>query len=107
MPATAVVTVTIPAELTREQYLAGTKAIAPRFQGVTGLIRKNFIFSRASGTAGGVYTWETREAGERFHAAGGPWHQSLVERFGVAPSIQWFDTDVIVDNSVGRIDITA
>ena len=107
MPATAVVTVTIPAELTREQYLTGTKAIAPRFQGVTGLVRKNFIFSRASGTAGGVYTWETREAGERFHAAGGPWHQSLVERFGVAPSIQWFDTDVIVDNSVGRIDITA
>ena len=107
MPATAVVTVKIPDQMTREQYFAGTKAIAPKFQGVPALIRKNFIFSKASGTAGGVYTWATREAGERFHAAGGPWHQSLVERFGVAPTIQWFDTDVIVDNEIGRIDSVA
>ena len=106
MPATAVVTVTIPADLTREQYLAGTKAIAPKFQGVPGLVRKNFIFSGEAGKAGGVYTWESREAGERFHAPGGPWHQSLVDRFGVSPTIQWFDTDVIVDNRAGQIEIT-
>ncbi|MSQ20097.1 MAG: monooxygenase [Betaproteobacteria bacterium] len=107
MPATAVVTIKVPADLTREQYLAGTKVIAPKFQGVPGLVRKNFIFSRESAQAGGVYTWETREAGERFHAKGGAWHTSLVERFGVAPTVQWFDTDLIVDNSVGRIDVAS
>ncbi len=107
MPATAIVTIKIPAGFTREQYLAGAKTIAPKFQGVPGLVRKNFIFSRASGTAGGVYTWASREAGERYHAEGGAWHQSLVDRFGVAPTVQWFDTDVIVDNDAGRIDTSA
>jgi Putative mono-oxygenase ydhR len=105
MPATAVVTVKIPAGLTREQYLAGTKAIAPKFQGVPGLVRKNFIYSGEAGQAGGVYTWASREAGERFHAVDGAWHQSLVDRFGVAPTVQWFDTDVIVDNRAGQIEI--
>ena len=105
MPATAVVTIKIPAELTREQYLAGAKTVAPKFQGVPELVRKNFIFSHASGTAGGVYTWASREAGERYHAEGGVWHQSLIDRFGVAPSVQWFDTDLIVDNRTGRIEL--
>lgn len=103
MPATAVVTVNIPADLTGEQYAAFTKTIAARFQGVPGLVRKNFIFNRESGQAGGVYTWDSRAQGEAFYAPGGTWRENLKKAFGAEPSIQWFDTPTIVDNKLGEV----
>ena len=104
---TIFVTIPIPKELTREQWLEGTKAIASRFQGVPGLVRKNFIFNREAALGGGVYTWDSRELAEKFHVAGGAWHKSLKDRFGIDPTLQYFDSPVIVDNSVGKIEISA
>jgi hypothetical protein len=104
MPATAFVTVPTPENLTAEQYAAFTKTIAARFQGVPGLVRKNFIFSGESRQAGGVYTWETRAQGEAFYAPGGAWRENLKKAFGAEPTIQWFETPTIVDNKVGSIE---
>lgn len=103
MTATAVVTVPIPADLTAEQYGAFTKTIAARFQGVPGLVRKNFIFNRESAQAGGVYTWDSRAQGEAFYAPGGAWRENLKKAFGAEPSIQWFETPTIVDNKLGEV----
>lgn len=101
---TAFVTVDLPRELTREQWLANTKNIAARFQGVPGLARKNFIFNRDQGLGGGVYTWESREIAEKFYA--GPWRDNIIKLFGVEPKIQYFDSPVIVDNVAGKIELT-
>lgn len=98
---TAIVTIPIPATLTQAQYAAYTGEIAARFQGVPGLVRKNFLFSRESGLAGGVYTWRDRAEGERFYA--GAWRDAIVGRFGVEPKIEWFYSPVIVDNESGTV----
>jgi Putative mono-oxygenase ydhR len=104
---TAFVTVPLPPGLTRGEWHINTQVLAQRFQGVPGLIRKNFIFNRDTGLGGGVYTWESREIAEKFYAPGGAWHTSLTERFGAEPVIQWFDSPIIVDNKAGGIDVTA
>jgi hypothetical protein len=101
---TAFVTVTLPPDLTREKWLENTKNIAARFQGVPGLVRKNFIFNRDTGLGGGVYTWQSREIAEKFHA--GPWRDNIIRMFGVEPQIQYFDSPVIVDNVMNRIELT-
>ncbi len=100
---TALVTLPIPADLTAEQYALYTAEIAPRFQNVPGRLRKNFIYSQASGLAGGVYTWREREEGERFYA--GPWREALLAKFGVAPRIEWFYTPTVVDNEIGKVSV--
>ena len=98
---TAIVTIPLPPDLTREQYAAYTGEIAARFQGVPGLVRKNFLFNRETGLGGGVYTWVDREAGEEFYA--GVWRDNIVKKFGVEPRIEWYDSPTIVDNESGKV----
>ncbi|MBI2176963.1 MAG: YdhR family protein [Candidatus Tectomicrobia bacterium] len=98
---TAIVTARIPKGMTYEKYLENTNKIAPRFQQIPGLIRKNFLFSEAQGLGGGVYLWEGREAAERCYA--GVWRENFVKAFGVEPSIAFFDTPIVVDNVAGKV----
>jgi hypothetical protein len=98
---TAIVTIPLPPDLTLEQYAAYTSEIAARFQGVPGLVRKNFLFNREVGLGGGVYTWVNRAVGERFYA--GVWRENILAKFGVEPKIEWFDSPVIVDNESGKV----
>lgn len=102
---TAVVTIPLPAGLSAEQYAAYTGEIAARFQGVPGLVRKNFLFNRETGLGGGVYTWRDRAAGERFYA--GAWRDNIMNKFGVAPKIEWYYSPTIVDNETGEITAEA
>lgn len=98
---TAIVKIKKPAALTLEKYTESTRAIAERFQSIPGLVRKNFLFSDDEGCAGGVYTWESREAAEACYA--GPWLDNIRNLFGVEPEISYFDTPLIVDNESGEI----
>lgn len=104
---TALVQFSVPAGVSREQVFENMKKVAPRFEKMPGLIRKNFIFDEAAGTGGGIYTWETREAAEKVYAEGGPWRQAIRDLYGVEPSITIFETPVIVDNALGEIRTAA
>ncbi|MEJ2376476.1 MAG: YdhR family protein [Pseudolabrys sp.] len=101
---TAVVTIKLPAGLTREQWLENTKKIAARFQNIPGLIRKQFLYSDR-GVGGGVYLWETREAAEACYR--GSWRDNIRNMFGVEPEITWFESPVVVDNESHEIKIAA
>lgn len=48
------------------QYAALCDDIAPAFAAVPGLLKKVWLADSASGTYGGVYVWESREAMQRF-----------------------------------------
>ena len=45
--------------------------------------------------AGGVYMWKDRASAERFYS--GPWRAGIVERYGNAPRIQYFETVALAD----------
>ena len=97
----AIVKVKIPEGLSLADYRAMTKEIAPRFQAIAGLERKQFLYSREEGVAGGVYLWQSREAAEVCYR--GPWRDSIRKAFGAEPEITFFDCPVVVDNRAGKI----
>jgi hypothetical protein len=104
---TAIVQFQVPAGTTREQVFDNMQKAAPRFQGMPGLLRKNFLFDEARGVGGGVYTWESREAAEKVYAEGGPWRTAIRTMYGVDPEIAFYETPVIVDNRVNEIQTAA
>jgi hypothetical protein len=81
--------------------LASAKAMfeksAPNYQNAQGLVRKYYLFGE-DGLGGGVYLWESREAAERQYSPA--WKAMIADKFGTAPQISYYDTPVIVDNSV-------
>ena len=76
--------------------------IAPGFREVKGLISKHFIWSE-SGVAGGVYQWETLKDAKAFYS--GPWRKGIIERYGMAPEIEYFTVFCITDNDKGEVRI--
>ena len=104
---TAIVQFKVSSDTTKEQVFENMKNVAPKFENMPGLIRKNFLFDGDLGVGGGVYTWESREAAEAVYAEGGPWREAIRNLYGVEPEITWFETPVIVDNAMGKIKVTA
>ncbi len=107
----AVVKIPISKEMDLDEYTAHADDVAPDFEGLPGLIRKNFLYSADEGVAGGIYCWESREAAEacyfsrpsprspttkhpssrtmRWAGSSGPWRPdpgTLQAHFPVAPS---------------------
>ena len=100
---TALVQFKVKVGTTREEVFTNMQNVAPKFEGMPGLIRKNFVFDRDRGVGGGVYTWENREAAEKVYVEGGPWRTAINTLYGVDPDITMFETPVIVDNEQGEI----
>ena len=74
---------------------------APKYLGLSGLIRKYYLLSEDGRTAGGVYLWESRaDAEELFNEE---WRKFIVDKYGVEPEVVYFHTPVIVDNPLGEI----
>jgi hypothetical protein len=73
---------------------------APKYQGLAGLIRKYYLFDAASRTGGGCYLWASREAAERVYSA--EWRQMIADRYGTPPEISFYETPVVVDNTLPR-----
>ena len=71
---------------------------APKYVGLSGLVRKYYLFDEASHTGGGVYLWESREAAEKVY--NDEWKKMITERYGAAPEINYFESPVIVDNAL-------
>jgi len=75
--------------------------IAPKFREVDGLIRKQFILSGNGSHGGGVYLWRDRGCAERF--LNEVVVKMIQEAYHVTPTIEYFDTAVVVDNVSGEI----
>jgi len=99
---TAIVRYRLPASIDRAACWTHFERIAPGFGAVTGLIRKQFIWSER-GVAGGVYQWETLEDARRFYQ--GPWLNGVLERYGTYPDIEYFATVAVTDNPGGRVTL--
>ena len=87
-----------------QQAIAGGAGTAPTYRDLAnrGLISKHYL-NGESGT-GGVYVWESRAAAEAWYTDA--LLGQLTERFGVRPTLTWYDNHVVVDNVRGetRVD---
>jgi hypothetical protein len=101
---TAIVNFKLPAGTIADEATKLLKESAPKYREVPGLIRKYFLLGD-DGTGGGVYLWESREAAEALYTVS--WRNMIAERYGATPSIRYFETPVIVDNTVGEIKADA
>jgi heme-degrading monooxygenase HmoA len=96
---TTIVQFALTTPISLEDAAKRFRSSAPKYQRMPGLIRKYYIRSEDGRTAGGVYLWESREAAERVYA--GDWRARVAQLYGAEPSISWFDSPVIVDNTTG------
>ena len=105
MTVTAIVRIPLAAGMTREAATAAYEASAPRYRGIKGLVRKYYLFSEEAQTGGGVYVFESRADAERLYDDA--WKANIRERYGAEPSIEMFESPVVVDNDAGAISVAA
>jgi len=102
---TAIVNFPLDTGTTTEQAKALFEQSAPRYRSVDGLVRKYYLFNPDTLIAGGCYLFETRAAADA--AFNDEWRALIADRYGAAPDIRFFDTPVIVDNSIGNVATAA
>ena len=102
---TAIVRFKLPANIDAAKAAELFQGSAPKYQGLKGLVRKYYLFDAASRTGGGCYLWESREDAERVYSA--EWRQMIADRYGTAPEISFFETPVVVDNTLGKTILDA
>lgn len=71
------------------------------FHAVPGLRRKYFLNSDAGGA--GVYEFATRAEAEAWFNDG--WADWMEGRFGVHPTLRFFDVAVVLDNAAGEVRV--
>ena len=96
---TAVVQFQLLAPVSLDEAARMFELTAPKYQNLPGLVRKYYLRSEDGRTAGGVYLWELKTAAEKVY--NGEWRERVAKLYGNAPQVTYFDTPVIVDNSLG------
>jgi hypothetical protein len=81
------------------------RATAPKYQGVAGLLRKNYWMSEDGRRAGGIYVWESRADADRLYSA--EWKKFVEDKYGTPPQIEYLHSPVMVDNRDGSIKVAA
>jgi len=79
----------------------GFLEVAPKFQHPPGLLRKYFLISEDGKTAGGVYLWNSMAEARAFSE--GVLCKMIKDKFQVEPSIEYYESPVIVDNLTSEI----
>lgn len=87
----------VTTEAARELFLA----TAPRYQGVEGLLRKNYLLGADGRHVGGIYLWRSKTDAERFHDVA--WQTAVFDKYGVMPELSLFESPVLVDNESGEV----
>jgi len=86
----------MPAGVTAEQIHASFDDAAPKFRNVPGLVRKQFLRSKDCRTVGGVYLWNDEASARTFMTQRVA--PMIREKFKVEPTIEFYDSPVIVEN---------
>ena len=76
-----------------ELFLSGVDT----YINLPGLVRKYYLNDPENGIAGGCYLFESRVAADNLFT--GDWYQMVESKYGAPPSVMFFDSPVIVDNS--------
>jgi hypothetical protein len=81
------------------------QSTAPKYQGVPGLLRKNYWVSEDGRRAGGIYVWASRADADRMYTA--EWKKFVADKYGAPADIVYLHSPVMVDNREGTISVAA
>ncbi len=101
----AIVTFKLPTPSTLAEITKTFQATAPTYQGVAGLLRKNYWMSEDGTRAGGIYVWESRADAERMYDA--EWLKFVTKKYGTPPVVEFLHSPVMVDNQNKSISVAA
>jgi hypothetical protein len=102
---TVVAKMQLPTNTTLEAATNIFSSTAPRYKNSQGLIRKYYIFDTSRAIGGGVYLLESKEAALAMF--GDTWRNFVTEKYGVAPTLEMYESPVIVDNKIGTIEVVS
>ena len=105
MAVTVIVRFTFPEPKSPEAAKAAFEASRAALQGRAGPVRKYYLLSEDGRTGGGVYLFDSRADADRLYDDA--WRAGIRERLGAEPSIEYFESPVIVDNDAGAISSAA
>jgi hypothetical protein len=100
-----IVTFKLPKQTSLAEITKTFQGTAPRYQGLKGLLRKNYWLSEDGRSAGGIYVWETRADADRVYTA--DWKRTVEEKYGSPPTVEYLHSPVMVDNREGTISVAA
>lgn len=98
---TVIVEFKLPQPISREQARATFLGTAPKYQSLSGLIRKYYFLSPDGAKAGGVYLWKSRAEAELIYTD--EWKKFVTEKYGTAPELTYLECPVVVDNLTHEI----
>jgi Putative mono-oxygenase ydhR len=98
---TAITTFRLPKPITRAEARTIFLSTAPKYLGVPGLVRKVYVLSQDGSTAGGIYLWNSRAEADATYTES--WRAFVREKYGTDPSVEYFDSPVVVDNLTHEI----
>ena len=101
----AIVTFNLAKPATLAEITKVFQGTAPKYQGMTGLLRKNYFMSEDGRRAGGIYTWASRADAERVYTP--EWVKFVESKYGTPPTIEYLHSPVMVDNRDGTISVAA
>jgi len=100
-----IVTFQLPQPSTLAEITQTFQSTAPKYQGVKGLLRKNYWLSEDGRRAGGIYVWESRADADRVYTP--EWKKFIEDKYGAPPVIEYLHSPVMVDNREGTISVAA
>jgi hypothetical protein len=101
----AIVTFSLAKPATLAEITKVFQGTAPKYQGMTGLLRKNYFMSEDGRRAGGIYVWASRADAERVYTP--DWRKFVESKYGTPPVIEYLHSPVMVDNRDGTISVAA
>ena len=100
-----IVTFRLKQPATLDEMTKVFQGTAPKYQGIAGLLQKNYWMSEDGTRAGGIYVWESRADADRVYTP--EWKQFVEGKYGTPPSIEYLHSPVMVDNRAGTISVAA
>jgi len=90
----------LPPRMSFANYKAKMMETVPRYKGMAGLLRKNYIYDGARHLGGAVYTFESRLHAEACFSE--EFVQRVTTAYG-APDIRYFETPILIDNEKNTV----
>ena len=95
-PVAVVVSIPLPANISREQTVAAMQKSVPLYQALPVLTRKYFTLSD-DGKFGGIYLWNSRSEAQAWFSDA--WRAKATATYGAAPEVTYFDAPIVIETS--------